>query len=65
MVLRDATFTAMSYKDWQESIKPKVQGSWNLHIALPKGTDFVILLSPACGIFGNVGQGNYVPGNRC
>ncbi|KAH7330434.1 reducing type I polyketide synthase [Rhexocercosporidium sp. MPI-PUGE-AT-0058] len=63
MVLRDTTFAKISFKDWEESLKPKVQGSWNLHNALPKGMDFFILLSSASGIFGNPGQSNYAAGN--
>ena len=53
----------MSYTEWSESIRPKVQGSWNLHSALPSGLDFFILLSSVCGIFGNGGQSNYAAKN--
>ncbi|KAE8338002.1 KR domain-containing protein [Aspergillus arachidicola] len=31
MVLQDRTFESMSYKDWEAAVKPKAQGSWNLH----------------------------------
>ncbi|MCJ1395075.1 hypothetical protein MMC18_007956 [Xylographa bjoerkii] len=63
MVLKDATFGTMSFDDWQACIAPKVQGSWNLHKLLPKGLDFFVLLSSACGVFGNGGQANYAAGN--
>ncbi|KAL8962775.1 MAG: hypothetical protein Q9193_000877 [Seirophora villosa] len=63
MVLRDSMFATMSHNEWTESIAPKVQGSWNLHSALPSGLDFFILLSSVCGIFGNSGQSNYAAGN--
>ena len=53
----------MTYTDWAECVAPKVQGSWNLHATLPKGMDFFILLSSACGVFGNGGQANYAAGN--
>lgn len=53
----------MSYEDWTQGLAPKVQGSWNLHEALPKGMDFFILLSSVCGVFGNGGQSNYAAGN--
>ena len=53
----------MSYEDWTQGVAPKVQGSWNLHEALPKGMDFFILLSSVCSIFGNGGQSNYAAGN--
>lgn len=42
---------------------PKVQGSWNLHAALPSGMDFFVMLSSAICIFGNAGQANYAAGN--
>ncbi|TVY75995.1 Highly reducing polyketide synthase azaB [Lachnellula suecica] len=63
MVLRDTTLATMSFQEWEQCTKPKVQGSWNLHDALPRGMDFFILLSSVSGIFGNPGQGNYAAGN--
>lgn len=53
----------MSPEDWNASVAPKVQGSWNLHSLLPKGLQFFILLSSVCGVFGNGGQANYAAGN--
>lgn len=53
----------MTFQNWEESLKPKVQGSWNLHATLPRGMDFFILLSSASGVFGNPGQSNYAAGN--
>ncbi|KAL8732944.1 MAG: hypothetical protein Q9181_003766 [Wetmoreana brouardii] len=53
----------MTYEDWTQGVAPKVQGSWNLHEALPKGLDFFVLLSSVCGVFGNGGQSNYAAGN--
>ena len=53
----------MSFDDWNASTSPKVQGSWNLHAALPTGMDFFIMLSSVCGVFGNGGQSNYAAGN--
>ncbi|KAA8905059.1 fatty acid synthase S-acetyltransferase [Sphaerosporella brunnea] len=63
MVLRDSIFENMSLKDFDAAIKPKVQGSWNLHSLLPKDLDFFVLLSSASGVTGNRGQGNYCIGN--
>ncbi|MCJ1240544.1 hypothetical protein MMC14_008548 [Varicellaria rhodocarpa] len=63
MVLMDSSFASMSFERWKAGVNPKVEGSWNLHLSLPKGMDFLILLSSACGIFGNSGQSNYVAGN--
>lgn len=60
---QDAVFGKMAFGDWVESTQPKVQGSWNLHAALPAGMDFFIMLSSVCGVFGNGGQSNYAAGN--
>ena len=53
----------MSVNDWETCIRPKVQGSWNLHALLPKKMDFFILLSSISGVIGNGGQANYAAGN--
>ena len=53
----------MSLENFKAALKPKVQGSWNLHAHLPKGLDFFILLSSTGGIFGGRGQSNYAAGN--
>ena len=53
----------MSFKDFQAVVKPKVQGSWNLHKILPKDLDFFILLSSVTGLIGNIGQANYASAN--
>lgn len=58
MVLRDTLFANMTYTQWIESTRPKVQGTWNLHVALPD-VDFFVVLSSFAGIFGNRGQSNY------
>ncbi|KAJ5310606.1 uncharacterized protein N7443_003067 [Penicillium atrosanguineum] len=63
MVLRDGAFASMSFDDWKATICPKVQGSWNLHQALPQDLDFFVMLSSVAGIFGNRGQANYAAGN--
>ncbi|QGA19838.1 hypothetical protein EYB26_007533 [Talaromyces marneffei] len=58
MVLRDTLFTNMTYMQWVECTRPKVQGTWNLHVELPD-VNFFIVLSSFAGIFGNRGQSNY------
>lgn len=45
------------------AIRPKVQGSWNLHVYLPKEMDFFVMLSSSAGVGGSRGQGNYAAGN--
>jgi len=63
MSIRDNTFDKLAIDDWRDCTLPKLQGSWNLHLALPSGMDFFILMSSACGVFGNAGQGSYAAGN--
>jgi hypothetical protein len=53
----------MSYEDWTTSLRPKIQGSWNLHELLPRDLDFFIVLSSISGVTGNPGQANYAAGN--
>ena len=53
----------MSLEDFNIPIKPKVEGTWNLHTLLPKGLDFFILLSSISSITGYAGQTNYASGN--
>lgn len=60
---QDGIFENMSWEDWSESVKPKVLGSWNLHLAMPKGLDFFVLLSSISCILGGVSQANYAVGN--
>ena len=53
----------MIFDDWQTAVRPKVQGSWNLHTLLPRNLDFFILLSSISDIFGAPSQTNYAAGN--
>lgn len=62
-LIQDGVFASMSFADWQTAIRPKVQGSWNLHETLPVDLDFFVMLSSVAGIFGNRGQSNYAAGN--
>ena len=52
----------MSIEDFSAAIKPKVQGSWNLHKHLPRNLDFFVLLSSVAGLTGSRGQSNYAAG---
>ena len=63
MVMRDSSFANMSIDKWQQSLAPKVAGSWNLHEALPSDLDFFVMLSSSTGIMGSFGQSNYTVGN--
>jgi KR domain/Phosphopantetheine attachment site len=52
----------MTYSDWIAAIRPKVDGTWNLHHAL-KGLDFFVLFSSISGVVGQYGQANYAAAN--
>lgn len=53
----------MPYADWTAVTKPKVQGSLNLHEALPADLEFFLMLSSVGGIMGSRSQANYSAGN--
>ena len=53
----------MTSDQFNTVIKPKVDGSWNLHTLLPLGLDFFVLLSSLCGVIGSPGQANYAAGS--
>lgn len=59
MVSHDVSFKQMTYTQWTESLRPRVQGSWNLHALLPRNLDLFITISSFRGIFGGRTQSNY------
>lgn len=63
MKLKDVMLENMTYEEFQLAIRPKIQGSWNLHELLPKDLDHFIMLSSATGVLGNRAQANYAAGN--
>lgn len=62
MALNDTVFGNMTHSQWQETIRSKVNTSWNLHKLLPQGLDFFVLLSSLSGIYGSIAQSNYAGG---
>jgi NADPH:quinone reductase-like Zn-dependent oxidoreductase/NADP-dependent 3-hydroxy acid dehydrogenase YdfG len=68
-VLRDSIFENMAHAQWIEALRPKVQGTWNLHQAslsepcAKEGLDFFVMLASISGSVGNRGQANYAAGN--
>ncbi len=62
MVLRDNVFENMSHDDFNAALRPKIEGSWNLHANLPHNLDFFVLLSSVGGLVGTRGQCNYAAG---
>ena len=63
MVLNDTYFQEMTYKAWTATTRPKIQGTWNLHNAMPRDLDFFVMLASISGIVGNGSQSNYAAGN--
>ncbi|MCJ1355407.1 MAG: hypothetical protein MMC33_005398 [Icmadophila ericetorum] len=63
LVLKNGELHDMPIEDFQSTVRPKFQGSWNLHKLLPTGMNFFILLSSIVGILGGLGQANYAAGN--
>lgn len=56
----------MTFEQWQTTVSPKVQGTWNLHYALQSQRDpldFFFLFSSLSGLGGQIGQANYAAGN--
>jgi acyl carrier protein len=53
----------MSLDDYNAAIRPKVQGTWNLHqLFADAKLDFFVMLSSLAGVAGNVSQANYSAG---
>jgi len=66
MVLRDVLLESMSHDDYEQVIRPKVQGTWNIHNVLVNNRiklDYFVVLSSAAGILGSRGQGAYAAAN--
>ncbi|OLN85402.1 Lovastatin diketide synthase LovF 14, partial [Colletotrichum chlorophyti] len=64
MVLKDASMTEMSWSDWSTVIRPKVQGTYNLHNELlHQPLDFFWMASSLVTVIDQVGQGNYGAAN--
>lgn len=65
MVLRDIVFEKMSYEEWTTPVKPKVQGTWNLHeyFGHERPLDFMVICSSSSGIYGYPSQAQYASGN--
>ncbi|OIW26902.1 beta-ketoacyl synthase domain-containing protein [Coniochaeta ligniaria NRRL 30616] len=64
-VLRDHPLEFMELDDWRDSVRPKVQGTLNMHEAFcsPETTDFFVMLSSVASIVGSASQSNYAAGN--
>lgn len=65
IVLGDALVENMSYVDWKLPLRPKVQGTWNLHEYFnhERQLDFMVFCSSFSGLCGSPGQAQYGGGN--
>ncbi|KAI5918779.1 reducing type I polyketide synthase 10 [Camillea tinctor] len=66
MGLHETLFTSMSATQWHEAVRPKVQGTWNVHNALmgkDSQLDFFLMMSSNCGSVGTATESNYCAGN--
>ncbi|KAK4034298.1 hypothetical protein C8A01DRAFT_49278 [Parachaetomium inaequale] len=62
MVLDDTVMERMTFEQWRNAVRPKVDGSRNLHNHLPDMAFFIMLASFA-GACGHMSQANYAAGN--
>ena len=63
-VLDDGVLTHQSWDRFEHVMRPKIAGSWNLHVAtreLP--LDFFLMFSAAATALGSAGQSNYASAN--
>ncbi|RAK81482.1 KR-domain-containing protein [Aspergillus fijiensis CBS 313.89] len=66
MVLCDVGILDMTVDDYRTPLRPKVDGTWNLHRALGPSNedlDFFVMFSSVGGQVGYWGQGNYAAAN--
>lgn len=62
MVLDDTIMERMTFQQWSNGVRPKINGSRNLHKHLPN-LSFFIMLSSVVGVAGHMSQANYAAGN--
>ncbi|KAJ5338978.1 hypothetical protein N7452_005706 [Penicillium brevicompactum] len=62
MVLNDSIMERMTFEQWSNGVRPKIDGSRNLHKHLP-AMEFYIMLSSVAGVAGHMSQANYAAGN--
>lgn len=64
MVLDDCLITELDRDRMVSTMKPKIQGAWNLHLLTKDlSLDFFIMYSSIASYIGNLGQANYVASN--
>ncbi|PHH88306.1 hypothetical protein CDD83_7707 [Cordyceps sp. RAO-2017] len=63
MVVQLVPVANMGLADWEASVRPKAEGTCNLHVAAPKDLDFFLALGSMTGSFGVPCAANYSAGN--
>lgn len=63
-VFNDSILESMTLEQWETSLAPKVDGTWNIHqvFSTADSLDFLIILSSCVGMSGNASQTNYTAG---
>ncbi|KAJ4296095.1 hypothetical protein N0V88_004797 [Collariella sp. IMI 366227] len=62
MVLDDTVMERMTFAQWRNGVRPKIDSSRNLDKHLPN-LSFYIMLSSVAGVAGHMSQANYAAGN--
>lgn len=62
MVLDDTVMERMTFQQWSNGVRPKINSSYSLHKHLPN-MSFYIMLSSVAGVAGHMSQANYAAGN--
>ncbi len=63
-VLDDGVITEQTAERFEQVMRPKVLGAWNLHRATQdRALDFFVLYSSVASALGSAGQGNYAAAN--
>lgn len=63
-VLADGMMFDMDLPQWYQPLKPKIDGTWNLHEATKDlDLDFFVMFSSVACVLGSPGQSNYAAGN--
>ncbi|HBE02352.1 MAG TPA: hypothetical protein DC049_07730, partial [Spirochaetia bacterium] len=64
MVLEDAMISGMDQEKFLKVIRPKVNGTWNLHTAtLDAKLDYFLMFSSISALYGGLGESNYAAAN--
>jgi len=63
-VLNDGVLLRQNWTAFEEVMRPKVRGAWNLHVQTRnQPLDFFVLFSSLVSLVGSAGQGNHVAAN--